>query len=193
MIALILHYKYFILAPLTLIEGPLVMMVSGLLLRLGYFSFLPLYLCLVISDFAGDIVWYWIGYHFGNRFTKKFGRFFSITEEGVAIVEKLYHEHHNKILIISKLTTGFGFAVVTLFTAGMVKIPFKRYALLNFIGEFIWTGLLLSVGYYLGEAYVHVDNIIGKFSIVAMIIVVFLALFGFGKYLKGRLTKAYSI
>ena len=61
-------------------------------------------------------------------------------------IEVFFHKHQDKILFISKITMGFGFAVATLFTAGLVKIPFKKYAMFNFLGGFVWTGFLLAVG-----------------------------------------------
>src|SRR3954464_8070499 len=107
---LILAYKYFLLLPIAVVEGPLVMMISGFFLKLGFLSFLPAYLLLVAGDFIGDILWYGVGYHFGHGFIKRFGKFFSINEKEVATIERLFHKHHNYILFISKITMGFGFA-----------------------------------------------------------------------------------
>ena len=87
---------------------------------------------------------------------------------------------------------GLGFSLVTLITAGLVKIPFKHYLILNAIGQFFCTGLLMAVGYLLGNFYLVVGDILGEISAVALFIIVFIMLIGFGKYLRARLSKEYS-
>ena len=69
-------------------------------------------------------------------------------------------------------------------TAGLVKIPFLKYVGINIIGQFVWTGLLIGVGYFFGDAYMKVDSIIGKLSIFALFVVIFVAFMGYKKYLR---------
>ena len=135
------------------------------------------------------MAWYWIGRAWGHRFIARFGKYFSITEEGVAAVEKIFHKHQDWILLLSKVTMGLGFALVTLVTAGIVKIPFRRYIAMNVIGQFVWTGIIISIGYGLGNAYVGVSSVLAKISILAMIVVAFAILFGFSKYVRSRIVK----
>ncbi len=188
-IQLILQYKYFFILPATLIEGPFVMMVSGFLIKLGYLDFVPAYFLLMAGDLMGDALWYGIGYHWGEGFIRRFGKYVSITDAGVAALKRLFHRYQDWILLISKITMGFGFALGTLMIAGLVKIPFRRYLLLNFFGQFVWTGFLVGVGFVLGNAYLQVDNVLGKLFVVMLLIIAFLALVGFGKYLRTRMLK----
>lgn len=189
-IGLILSYKYYILVPLTAIEGPLVMMVSGFLVKLGYLNFIFAFILIVAGDLFGDIVWYGVGYLFGMSFVRKFGRFFSITEQSVIKVENIFHKHHSTILLLSKLTMGFGFALVTLVTAGLVKTSFRWFVFWNTLGGLIWTGVLMTVGFSLGNFYLKVDNILGKVSVLALFVVIFILLMSILKYASGKfLTK----
>ncbi len=188
----LIHYRYILIVPIALFEGPILMMVSGFLLKLGYFSFLPLYGLLMLGDLLGDVLWYSIGYFYGHAFIARFGKYVSITEEGVATVTKIFHRHHDKILIVSKITMGLGFALVTLVTAGMSKIPFRRYLTLNIIGQFFWTGALLAVGFFLGNFYLTMNTLLGDVSTFAAFIIVFACLVGFGKYIRSRMNETYS-
>lgn len=190
---LILHYKYAVIVPVTVLEGPLVMLISGFLIKLGYLAILPAYLCLMLGDIIGDVFWYMIGYYWGEPFIKRFGKYVSIDEKSVAIVKKVFHSHDTPILVISKLTMGFGFAIVTLFTAGLVKIPFRKYFILNLTGQLIWTGLLMYAGFALGKFYLTINSIIGKTAMIALFIAIFFALIGFGKYMRTRITKKHLI
>lgn len=145
--------KYVLLFLGCIFEGPVVMMASGFLFSLGQFDFLPMYLALVSGDFVADIGWYLLGRYGGQPLILKWGHKFGITPESIEKIKVRFHRYHEKILIISKLTMGFGFALVTLITAGIVRIPFKKYVILNLVGGFIWTIFLLSIGYLFGNIY----------------------------------------
>lgn len=160
--------KYIILFLGCIFEGPMVMIASGFLYRLGGFEFLPMYLALVSGDFAADIGWYFIGRYGARNFIFRYGHHFGVTPRIVEKIENRFQKYHEKILIISKLTMGFGFALVTLMVAGMLKVPFKKYVILNLIGGFIWTGLLVVVGYFFGNVY---DMITGPEKIIFAIVV----------------------
>ncbi len=183
------HLIYGITVLLACAEGPILSMIFGVLLKLGYFSFFPVYAALMIGDLIGDVVWYQIGYRYGHGFIRRFGKYFDISEESVLKVKHIFHRHKDSILFISKITNGFGFALVTLMTAGMVKIPFWRYLGINLVGQFVWTGILLGVGYFFGNLYQQVDTILGRLSVTALLVVVILAFFQYKKYLAKRAKK----
>jgi len=178
--------KYPLVFVIALVEGPIVMVGSGMLYRLGVFSFLPLYFTLILGDFTADIGWYFIGKYGARRFVTRWGRYFSVTPESVERLEKLFHNHQGKILFISKITMGFGFALATLMAAGMARVPFKKYALFNFLGGFVWTAILMSVGYFFGHLYTVIDKSFRLAFVVCLIVFVLLAVYGLGKYFKAR-------
>lgn len=167
--------KYILLFMGCIVEGPVVMVVSGFLYSLGQFNFLPMYITLVLGDFTADIIWYCIG-RFGTRSAIfKYGHFLGITPTTLEKVESLFNKYHQKILIISKLTMGFGLALMVLITAGIFKIPFKNYVILNLIGGFIWTVFLLTIGYFFGNVFIMIP---GLMKIVFVIFVIILFIFG---------------
>jgi|SRR5579872_2043960 len=145
--------KYFLLFFGCIVEGPILMMASGFLFRVGGFDFWPMYLCLVSGDFVADIGWYGLGRFGARHVVFKYGRHFGITPHAIAKIEKRFQKYHEKILIISKLTMGFGFALVVLVVAGMTHVPFKKYVALNLLGGFVWTAFLVTVGYFFGNVY----------------------------------------
>ncbi len=134
------------------------MLASGFLFRIGQFEFLPMYLALVFGDFTADIGWYCIGRFGARHLVFRYGRNFGITPNNIEKIEHRFQKYHEKILIISKLTMGFGFALVILVVAGMTKVPFKKYVVLNFLGGFIWTGLLVALGYFFGNLFAMISG-----------------------------------
>jgi len=166
--------KYAIVFVLCIVEGPVVMLTSGFLYRLGQFSLVPLYFSLMGGDFVADLGWYAVGRFGASPIVYKYGKFLNITPEIVLKIEKRFKTYQDRILFISKITMGFGFALATLLVAGILKVPFKRYAILNLFGGFIWTALLLAVGYFFGNVY---DVIARPFKIVFLIIAPFAIIF----------------
>jgi membrane protein DedA with SNARE-associated domain len=189
--ALILQYKYLVMVPLIPFAQPLVGMVAGLLARLGLMELWVVYVVLVTVALAGDIMWYWVGYHWGERFVGRFGRFFAVTPGHVESVKHIFNRYHAPILLVSKVTNGFGLAIVTLFTAGLTRIPFGRYMLLNTVGELVWAAMIVAIGYFFGEAYVRVHDLFGRATLTALFILFILALIGVGVYTRRRIERAW--
>ena len=168
-------------------EGPFLSMVFGVVIRMGYFSIFPVYLALMAGDLIGDVFWYYIGFFYGYGFIRRFGKYFNITEQDIEKVKIIFHKYKHPILFISKITNGFGFALATLMTAGMVKISFRKYIAVNVIGQFIWTGILMSIGYFFGNLYLKVNAIAGKIFIVAIFAILIIAFMRYKKYLENKL------
>lgn len=186
LISWLLTYRYAIVYPLAIAEGPVLMMVSGFLIHLGFFSFWPIYLITSAGDLTGDVVWYKIGEHGARTIIEKYGRFVSLTQENVERAEEFFKNHQTKILFISKITMGFGFALATLVAAGALKINFKKYMLINILGQFIWTGFLMAIGYFLGNLYTSIDKGFRWFFLGAAVVIVGAVGFGFSRYMKKR-------
>lgn len=184
------HYiVYLIIILLACAEGPILSMIFGVLIKLGYFNFIPVYAALMLGDVIGDSAWYYVGRRWGHGFIKRFGKYVSVTEEGVEKVTKIFHLYKHPILFISKISNGFGFSLVTLITAGMVKIPFGKYLSINLLGQFIWSGTLIGVGYFFSNLYIQVDTWMSRVGIIALFIVLVFMFIGYSKYLKQRMSK----
>ncbi len=157
------------------VEGTVVMMGTGILWQQGFVDFWPAFITLFLADFLSDLMWYFIGYHGARRSMNKWGHHVGLTTENIRRVEQRFHDHHTWILLVSKLTMGFGLAVVTLTTAGMLRIPLYRYALINGLGALVWVSGMMLVGYYFGNVLAHVPR---EFQIGFALAVLALAFYG---------------
>ncbi len=166
--------------------GPMLSILLGVLLHQGYFSLIPVYTVLMIGDLIGDTVLYYLGYKYGYRAIGKFGKYLGITEKRVEKASVLFHRYKDPVLFISKITNGFGLSVVTLLTAGIVRIPFLRYLAFNMLGQFVWTGALLYVGYTFGGLYDEIDTWNGRITIIGIVIVAFILGYGYRNYRKKK-------
>lgn len=181
--------KYSALFILAIVEGPMIMLFSGFLLKLGVLSFVPTFLSLGIGDLVGDLFWYALGFLGGKKTVKRVGRFFSISEGAIEKIEEKLLKYHGRIIFFSKSTNGFGFGLATLIAAGVARIPLRRFMLYNFWGEFVWLGLLLFVGHSLGQLYLALGQGLNYMSTIAGFITMALLLYGLSKYMRKNFKK----
>lgn len=157
-IAFLESSKYFLIFAGSYIEGSAVMMTTGLLWHLGTVEFWPAYIALLLGDVLSDTMWYFIGYHGARRFFARWGHWFGMTPDVIEKVERRFHHYHLRILIISKLTMGFGLAVPVLTVAGMLRVPFSRYLIINLLGGIAWVLFLMGIGYYFGNLLAYIPK-----------------------------------
>jgi membrane protein DedA with SNARE-associated domain len=169
MIQLLLTYRYIILIPLAIIEGPIVTVVCGFLVTLKVFNPLAVYAVMVLGDIVGDAGIYYIGYS-GKRFLK----YFRITEEKLEKAKTYFHENHKKAIAMSKLIHGIGFT--GLVAAGASHVPYKKYFKTCAIISIIQSFVMLILGILFGHAYVVIGKYLNYYaafvSVLALIILV---------------------
>ena len=175
--------RYAVVFVLCIVEGPIVMISSGFLYRLGQFYLVPLYFSMVAGDFVADLGWYAVGRFGAWPLIHRYGKYFNITPQIIYKIEDRFKKYQNKILFISKITMGFGFALATLIVAGLLRVDFKKYVILNFLGGFIWTAFLLAVGYFFGNIYYAVAGPLKIAFVVLAAIVVVVGLWAINRYL----------
>lgn len=153
-------------------EGPVMMLAGGLLWRLGQVDFLPAYVALLAGDITADAAWYYVGHHGARHFVARLGWLFGLTADMIDKAERRFHTYHTRVLVISKLTMGFGLAVPILIVAGMLRVPFGRYLMINIMGGFVWTAFVMWIGYNFGNILANLSQDI-QLAIGAGLVVTF--------------------
>ncbi len=182
-------FRYVLLFIGIVVEGPILMVASGILIHIGFFDAVTAFWVIILGDLVGDIIWYYIGYYFAEPLIRKYGKILKITPEIFEKAKGLFHKYHVKILLISKLTIGFGMSLATLMAAGATKVPFKKYIALNFLGEVVLVGVLLSLGYFFGQLYNTIADTMKIYFVVGFVGVIGVSSFYFTKYIKKAILK----
>ncbi len=150
--------KYALIFIACYLEGPGVMLTTGVLWSLGTVAFWPAFTALFLGDILSDIMWYTLGRHAGRPFITRFGPWFGVVPETIEKSQHLFHRYHTSVLGISKLTMGFGLAIPLIMVAGMLHIPFKRFLIINSLGALILLPTMMVFGYYSGNAITGVPD-----------------------------------
>jgi membrane protein DedA with SNARE-associated domain len=150
--SLILQYKYWILVPLTFIEGPIVAFVAGTLAAVGLFNIYWLALLFFVRDMGLDALYYGVGYWGGkSRFALRMLKRIGITSDHLGNVRRVWEKRPFVTMFIGKL--AYGIATAFIIAAGTVRLPLRYFFGYGFIVAILQYGLLLVAGYYLGASF----------------------------------------
>lgn len=168
------------------LPGDSLIFISGMICvsrpELLHISLLQLIAALSGAAILGNCTGYWFGAKVGPGLFKRPDSII-FKKQYLELTKAFYDKNGGKTLILGRfLPIIRTFAPIL---AGVIKIDFKKFMLYNVAGAFAWTGILASVGYYLGT-YEWVRKNIG-YIVIGLIIITLIPLLI--TYLKKRKTK----
>jgi membrane protein DedA with SNARE-associated domain len=152
----LVHYGYWTVALLLLLEnagvpvpGETVLLLASFLayserdLRLGW-------IVVVATSAAtvGDNIGYAVGNYGGRRVLERYRDVFRIRDETLARGERLFKRYGSGTILFSRFV--FGMRVIAGPLAGVLRMPWKRFALFNFLGAVLWVTAISMAGYFFG-------------------------------------------
>lgn len=177
--ALILTYRYWILLPIAIIEGPVVALVAGSLAALGYFNPYLAYLVLITGDFIPDTGLYFLG-RYGKRaaLIEKYGHKIGIAPERFSHIERLWREHPRKTMFMGKLALGL--AAPFLVSAGLAGLSPRLYYSIAIPITLFQYAVLMFVGYHFTNSLNLISDSLGKGQIFFGLLAIFGILYYLG-------------
>jgi membrane protein DedA with SNARE-associated domain len=171
-------YSYLILFPLVVVEGPVVTIIAGFLVSLGFMDFWPTYLTVIIGDLAGDLLYYAAGRYWLGKTYKAVLKFLNVDIKMVHRLEKAIKKRPGPFLFFGKLSHAIG--GVILFAAGSAGISLKEFITSNFYATLIKSLVLLAVGYYFGNTVTNFNKavdltVLGLFVFTLILIGIYFA------------------
>jgi membrane protein DedA with SNARE-associated domain len=148
---LIIEYRYWILIPLSIMEGPIVAFAAGTLASLGYFNIFVLAGFFFVRDMVMDGLYYVVGYYGGRtRFVQNMLKRVGVEAGHLEDIRKLWEKHAGKTMFLGKLSYGIASGFIAV--AGMVKMPLRKFFGYGAIVAVSQYGVLLALGYFYGNS-----------------------------------------
>ena len=144
------RWNYFFLAILVAVEGPIATLLGAAAASAGLMRAPFVLLSAAAGNMIADSLWYLLGYNGKIETALSLGRLVGLRRKHVLRLTNAMQTHGLKILFFAKLTAGF--MIPSLIAAGLIRLPWKRWFPILALGEFIWTGLLVVIGFYTTEA-----------------------------------------
>ncbi|MGG0188138.1 DedA family protein [Bacillus rhizoplanae] len=159
---------------------------AGYLAHTGELHLVPLIFLSFLGTSVGMTIQYFVGNKLGMPFIQRYGKYVFLTQRKIDLTNKWFDKYGYFLIFI-----GFFIPGVRHFTgyfAGIINLPFRRFAMTIYSGALLWVSFFLVGGYWLGG---NLDNIfraveghIGKIIIGVVVVVAAGAAVGFRKQIK---------
>ncbi len=167
-VSLLGTYKYLVIFPFAVVEGPILTVLTGFVASLGYLNPFAAYAIILAGDVVGDALLYLLGRSANNKVSCRILNLLKITPEHLLLVKSQIELHPKKILLASKFLYGAG--GIGLVAAGFSRFSFRRYVAINFFGSAFQALILILIGYYFGQAYASIKTYIDYWAIIGSVI-----------------------
>jgi len=130
-----------------LFPGTMLLVAAGSLMRTGALPYLPVMAGAILGALLGDFLSYWIGRRLGGRV----GRLWPLTRHPELLPAgiQFFERHGGKSVFIGRFFGPIR-AVITL-TAGIMRMPRRRFAFATVSSALLWGPMLLLLGDIFGE------------------------------------------
>lgn len=141
---------------MTFLEANFLPLTSELsLIPAGYLAYqhkmaLPLVYGVAMAGLVcGAVFNYWLSYHYGRKFIKRYGKYFFFTEEKLHWIERYFASHGPVSIFSGRLIPGLRHFIS--FPAGLSRMNLKIFIIHTMLGGGIWIGILTLLGYTIGH------------------------------------------
>lgn len=120
----------------------------------------------------GDNLGYAIGHHGGRPLLVRYQHFFRISQATLERGEKLFARFGAWTVFFARFI--FGLRIFAGPLAGVLRMPWRAFALFNFLGASVWVTAIATAGYFFGKHWDQLESALGRFNLVVVILVLLL-------------------
>jgi len=179
----VVHYGYWAVAATLLLENAGVPVPGETILLLASFLAysqheLRLPWIIVVATLAatlGDNIGFALGHYGGRPLLARYQAVFRIQDATVARGESLFARYGAVTIFFARFI--FGMRILAGPMAGVLRMPWRKFAVFNFLGAGLWVTVISCAGYLFGQHWGRLERDIRRFDIVAGIVVVLAAAF----------------
>ncbi|MGH0540792.1 DedA family protein [Bacillus cereus] len=162
------QYGYYVLLVGLLLEyialpfpGEPTLAYAGFLSHQGDLNLPILIMLSFIGTSVGMTFQYFLGNKLGMPFIQKYGKYVFLTHKKKIDVTKMWFDTYGYFLIFIAFFIP-GVRHFTGYFAGIINLPFRRFAMTIYSGALFWVSFFLIGGYWLGENLEEIFQILGQ-------------------------------
>jgi len=187
-----ISYGYWALALTLLLENagvPLpgeTMLLFASFLAFGHdeLDLVPIILVGTAACTLGDNIGYWIGNRGGRPLLHRYQRFFHLSEDRIRRGEELFESFGPATVFFARFV--FGMRVLAGPLAGVLRMPWRRFVLFNFLGAALWVSVISCAGYVFGQHWERLVEIVSRANAIVFAVAVILVLAIWWRYRRTR-------
>ena len=189
-------YGYWVLPILIILLGPIAGFTAGVFASLGVFNPFAVFAIWLVTTTTTDGLLYALG-KFGRKILTRFKRsrhiLYRIHKAEHSSEDNwvtIFRKHFIKIFFFIKISPTVTITDVLAVVSGVLNIKFKRLYIASFLGQIIWSGVFVSMGYYFGGAIQDIEFLVNTTGVVlfALFLLVFVYIRFIHQYLMGKMS-----
>ena len=153
----LLQYGYWAVAATLVLEnaglplpGETILLLASFLAYSERLLRLPIVILVgVIAATLGDNIGFLIGHRGGRPFLERYQHIFRIRQVTLRRAEQVFQRYGAATVFFARFV--FGLRMIAGPLAGVLRMPWKRFVLFNFLGATLWVSVICAAGYLFGR------------------------------------------
>ena len=133
------------------VPGETILLAAGFFAAQGHFHLWEVMMIAAAGAVLGDNAGYSIGRKLGRAALERYGRYAGLTHSRVAHMDNFFSSHGDKTILAARFITGL--RVFAALLAGSSRMPWRTFALYNFLGAVLWSFVIALVGFFFGRSW----------------------------------------
>jgi membrane protein DedA with SNARE-associated domain len=172
----VVDYGYWAVAVALLLENAGIPLPGETVLLLASFAAysqreLSLPWIIVVATVAatlGDNLGYALGHYGGPPLLSRYQSFFRIRDKTVARGENLFARFGAVTVFFARFV--FGMRIIAGPMAGVLRMPWRKFLIFNFLGAVVWVTVISGVGYLFGQNWGLLEHYLKRFDVALAIV-----------------------
>lgn len=156
--------RHLAFVPLTLLNGIIAALIAGLLAMLGAIQPVTVIVTIILADLCLDTFFYVLGVFGEHSILPRWGKRLGLTTGRIRILKWRFHAHQNLTLALGKGTELF--SVPTMISAGILRIHFVTFLVVNGLVAAVRTLFYFWLGYTFGQAAFALANTVQSVTLI---------------------------
>ncbi len=173
----VVHYGYWAVGAALLIEnagipvpGETILLLASFLAYSQHELQLPWIIVVgTIAATLGDNIGFALGYYGGRPVLERYRTAFRIQDATLARGEELFARYGTVTIFFARFV--FGMRIIAGPLAGVLRMPWRKFTVFNFLGAAVWVTVISGAGYLFGQHLSRLERDIRLFDVVAAILV----------------------
>jgi membrane-associated protein len=177
----VVHYGYWAVGAALLLENAGVPVPGETILLLASFLAyseheLQLPWIIVVATIAatlGDNLGFALGYYGGRPLLERYQALFRIQQSTLTRGERLFARYGAVTIFFARFV--FGMRIIAGPMAGVLRMPWRRFLIFNFLGAAVWVSVISGAGYLFGRHWMRLEHGIKRFDMIVVVLVLIVA------------------